>query len=45
MIGDSVTDFEGAKLADIVFARAHLVQLCKELNLNYYPFENFFRCH
>ncbi|MGF9712880.1 2-hydroxy-3-keto-5-methylthiopentenyl-1-phosphate phosphatase [Paenibacillus naphthalenovorans] len=42
LIGDSVTDFEGAKLTDIVFARAHLVQLCKELNLNYYPFENFF---
>ncbi|CRF28794.1 2-hydroxy-3-keto-5-methylthiopentenyl-1-phosphat e phosphatase [Mycobacterium tuberculosis] len=42
LIGDSVTDFEGAKLADVVFARSHLVQLCEELNLNYYPFENFF---
>ncbi|MBP1156241.1 MULTISPECIES: 2-hydroxy-3-keto-5-methylthiopentenyl-1-phosphate phosphatase [unclassified Paenibacillus] len=42
LIGDSVTDFEGAKLADIVFARSHLVKLCEDLNLNYYPFENFF---
>ncbi|UUZ85619.1 hypothetical protein LJK88_20195 [Paenibacillus sp. P26] len=42
LIGDSITDFEGAKLADTVFARSHLVQLCEDLKLNYYPFENFF---
>ncbi|MCR8634926.1 2-hydroxy-3-keto-5-methylthiopentenyl-1-phosphate phosphatase [Paenibacillus radicis (ex Xue et al. 2023)] len=41
LIGDSVTDFEGAKLADTVFARSHLIDLCKDLGLNYYPFENF----
>ncbi|MDF2961271.1 MAG: mtnX [Paenibacillus sp.] len=41
LIGDSVTDFEGAKLADTVFARSHLIDLCKELGLNYYPFDNF----
>lgn len=42
LIGDSVTDFEGAKLADTVFARSHLIDLCKELGLNYKPFENFY---
>ncbi|AEI42560.1 2-hydroxy-3-keto-5-methylthiopentenyl-1-phosphate phosphatase [Paenibacillus mucilaginosus] len=41
LIGDSITDFEGAKLADLVFARAHLVDLCRELGLNYKPFETF----
>lgn len=41
LIGDSVTDFEGAKLADAVFARSHLVQLCEELGLNYSHFETF----
>ncbi|NOU95366.1 2-hydroxy-3-keto-5-methylthiopentenyl-1-phosphate phosphatase [Paenibacillus sp. LMG 31456] len=41
LIGDSVTDFEGAKLADTVFARSHLIDLCKDLGLNYYPFDNF----
>ncbi|MED4604244.1 2-hydroxy-3-keto-5-methylthiopentenyl-1-phosphate phosphatase [Paenibacillus validus] len=42
LIGDSVTDFEGAKLVDTVYARAHLIDLCKELGLNYKPFENFY---
>ncbi|CAG7605273.1 2-hydroxy-3-keto-5-methylthiopentenyl-1-phosphatephosphatase [Paenibacillus solanacearum] len=42
LIGDSVTDFEGAKLVDVVFARSHLVQLCEDLKLNYYPFDDFF---
>lgn len=41
MIGDSITDFPGAKLVDTVFARSHLIALCKELHLNYYPFETF----
>jgi 2-hydroxy-3-keto-5-methylthiopentenyl-1-phosphate phosphatase len=41
LIGDSITDFEGAKLADTVFARSHLIDLCKQLNLSYYPFEDF----
>jgi 2-hydroxy-3-keto-5-methylthiopentenyl-1-phosphate phosphatase len=42
LIGDSITDFEGAKLVDTVFARSHLIELCQELGLNYYPFEDFF---
>lgn len=41
LIGDSITDFPGAKLADAVFARSHLIDLCKELNLNYYTFGTF----
>ncbi|MEK8129762.1 2-hydroxy-3-keto-5-methylthiopentenyl-1-phosphate phosphatase [Paenibacillus filicis] len=41
LIGDSVTDFAGAKLVDTVFARAHLIDLCEELSLNYRPFETF----
>jgi len=41
LIGDSVTDFEGAKLVETVFARSILVDLCKELGLNYYAFEDF----
>jgi len=41
MIGDSVTDFEGAKLVDTVFARSHLIDLCEELHLPYYPFHDF----
>ncbi|TDF96651.1 2-hydroxy-3-keto-5-methylthiopentenyl-1-phosphate phosphatase [Paenibacillus piri] len=41
LIGDSVTDFEGAKLADTVFARSHLIGLCQNLGLHYYPFDNF----
>jgi len=41
LIGDSVTDFEGAKLADLVFARSHLITKCEELGLPYVPFETF----
>jgi 2-hydroxy-3-keto-5-methylthiopentenyl-1-phosphate phosphatase len=41
LIGDSLTDFEGAKLADHVFARSHLVDLCRKLNLPHDPFETF----
>jgi 2-hydroxy-3-keto-5-methylthiopentenyl-1-phosphate phosphatase len=41
LIGDSVTDFEGAKLADIVFARSHLITRCEEISVPYYPFETF----
>jgi 2-hydroxy-3-keto-5-methylthiopentenyl-1-phosphate phosphatase len=42
LIGDSVTDFEGAKLADTVFARSHLIQMCEELHMPYYAYETFF---
>jgi len=42
LIGDSVTDFAGAKLVDTVFARSHLIELCRELELPFYPFETFY---
>lgn len=41
MIGDSVTDFEGAKLADLVFSRSHLTTKCKELGLPHIEYETF----
>jgi 2-hydroxy-3-keto-5-methylthiopentenyl-1-phosphate phosphatase len=41
IIGDSVTDFEGAKLADVVFSRSHLTVKCKELGLTHHEYENF----
>ena len=41
LIGDSVTDFEGAKLVDTVFARSILIDLCRDLGLNYYAFQDF----
>jgi 2-hydroxy-3-keto-5-methylthiopentenyl-1-phosphate phosphatase len=41
LIGDSVTDFEGAKLADKVYSRSHLTEKCKELGMPYVPYENF----
>ncbi|MDD9267694.1 2-hydroxy-3-keto-5-methylthiopentenyl-1-phosphate phosphatase [Paenibacillus sp. GCM10023248] len=42
IIGDSITDFEGAKLVDTIFARSHLIEMCEKLGYAYYPFENFF---
>lgn len=41
VIGDSITDLEAAKLADVVIARDFLIEKCKELNIPYEPFENF----
>jgi len=41
VIGDSITDLQAAKLADVVIARDFLIEKCKELNLPYEPFENF----
>ncbi|BBI33252.1 2-hydroxy-3-keto-5-methylthiopentenyl-1-phosphate phosphatase [Cohnella abietis] len=41
LIGDSVTDFAGAKLVDLVFSRSHLTDKCIELNLPHIPFETF----
>ncbi|WP_336771899.1 2-hydroxy-3-keto-5-methylthiopentenyl-1-phosphate phosphatase [Paenibacillus sp. MMO-58] len=41
IIGDSVTDFEGAKLADTVFSRHHLTDKCKELGLPHTEFTTF----
>ncbi|WP_223066672.1 2-hydroxy-3-keto-5-methylthiopentenyl-1-phosphate phosphatase [Paenibacillus caui] len=42
LIGDSLTDFEGAKLADRVYARARLTEQCRELGVPYTPFETFY---
>lgn len=44
VIGDSVTDFEAAKLADFVFARDILIQKCVELNVTHKAFANFHDC-
>lgn len=41
LIGDSVTDFAGAKLADLVFSRSHLTEKCRVLGLPHIPFETF----
>ncbi|WP_127586595.1 2-hydroxy-3-keto-5-methylthiopentenyl-1-phosphate phosphatase [Paenibacillus koleovorans] len=41
LIGDSVTDFEGAKLADTIFARHYLIEKCEEIGLSYIPFHTF----
>lgn len=41
LIGDSVTDFAGAKLVDLVFSRSHLTERCRELGLAHVPFETF----
>lgn len=42
MIGDSLTDFAGARLADLVFARSHLLSRCRELELPHVPYETFY---
>lgn len=41
MIGDSISDFEGAKLADLIFARSHLQEKCEQDGKPYVPFETF----
>ncbi|WP_188887750.1 2-hydroxy-3-keto-5-methylthiopentenyl-1-phosphate phosphatase [Paenibacillus radicis (ex Gao et al. 2016)] len=41
LIGDSVTDFEGAKLADTVFSRSILTEKCRELGLPHFEFQDF----
>ncbi|MEW9698928.1 2-hydroxy-3-keto-5-methylthiopentenyl-1-phosphate phosphatase [Paenibacillus sp. SI8] len=42
IIGDSITDFEGAKLVDTIFARSHLIEMCEQLNYPYHAFDTFF---
>ncbi|MTH54287.1 2-hydroxy-3-keto-5-methylthiopentenyl-1-phosphate phosphatase [Bacillus mangrovi] len=42
VIGDSVTDLEAAKMADLVIARDYLLDQARELALPYEPFETFF---
>ena len=44
VIGDSLSDFEAAKQADLVLARDHLIKRCKDLQLPYKPFETFYDC-
>ncbi|MDQ0111483.1 2-hydroxy-3-keto-5-methylthiopentenyl-1-phosphate phosphatase [Paenibacillus harenae] len=41
IIGDSVTDFEGAKLADIVYSRSYLTTKCRELGIAHTEYETF----
>lgn len=41
LIGDSLTDFEGAKIADLVYSRSILTDKCTELNVPHVPFETF----
>lgn len=41
LIGDSLTDFEGAKLADRVYSRSILTDRCQELGIPYTPYETF----
>jgi 2-hydroxy-3-keto-5-methylthiopentenyl-1-phosphate phosphatase len=41
VIGDSITDLEAAKRADLVIARDFLIEKCEELNIPYEPFTNF----
>jgi 2-hydroxy-3-keto-5-methylthiopentenyl-1-phosphate phosphatase len=42
LIGDSITDFAGAKLVDIIFARSHLANECSKLQMPFYAYESFF---
>jgi 2-hydroxy-3-keto-5-methylthiopentenyl-1-phosphate phosphatase len=42
LIGDSLTDFEGSKIVDFVFARSHLLERCQQTNLLHKPYESFF---
>lgn len=42
VIGDSITDLQAAKQADIIIARDFLIEKCEELGLSYEPFENFY---
>ena len=41
IIGDSITDLEAAKMADLVIARDFLIEKCEELGIPYEPFETF----
>lgn len=42
VIGDSITDLQASKLADVVFARDYLIEKCEENQIPYTPFETFF---
>ncbi len=45
MIGDSVTDVEAAKHADLTFARDYLLNECKELGLVHKEYDTFVDLH
>jgi 2-hydroxy-3-keto-5-methylthiopentenyl-1-phosphate phosphatase len=42
VIGDSITDFEAAKLADKVFARSHLLEQCENTGIPYTSYTTFY---
>ncbi|WP_010273763.1 2-hydroxy-3-keto-5-methylthiopentenyl-1-phosphate phosphatase [Paenibacillus senegalensis] len=42
LIGDSLSDFAGAQVADYVFARSDLAEECKKLQLPHSEYETFF---
>lgn len=42
LIGDSLTDFQGAKIADLVYSRSILTKKCEELQVHHVPFTTFF---
>ncbi|MFJ5767398.1 2-hydroxy-3-keto-5-methylthiopentenyl-1-phosphate phosphatase [Lysinibacillus sp. NPDC093210] len=44
VIGDSISDFEAAKQADLVLAREQLIDRCKDLHIPYKPFNTFYDC-
>ncbi|WP_026692253.1 2-hydroxy-3-keto-5-methylthiopentenyl-1-phosphate phosphatase [Peribacillus kribbensis] len=44
VIGDSITDLEAAKKADLVIARDFLIEKCQEEGIPYKPFSTFNDC-
>ncbi len=42
LIGDSLTDFEAARIADVIFARSHLADRCRELGYPFFAYETFY---
>ncbi|WP_108670186.1 2-hydroxy-3-keto-5-methylthiopentenyl-1-phosphate phosphatase [Peribacillus acanthi] len=44
VIGDSITDLEAAKMADLVLARDFLIDLCEKDGIKYQSFETFHDC-
>ena len=44
VIGDSVTDLEAAKQADLVLARDYLKDKCEEWQIRHIPYETFYDC-
>lgn len=44
VIGDSISDFEAAKQADLVLAREQLIDRCNDLHIPYKPFNTFYDC-